>query len=138
EFEKFCRENPQLVRRLREKVLSHERGSHATPEDVVQFLDENQRLPSLFEDDPERLKRTWSADEQTRKRPVGDRFPVLPPPSHHPAPEDMRLDQNALTYESRLEDHVDSYLVARAWYSYAVEPLPEPDWIPGRYKPITD
>src|SRR5262245_9075638 len=129
EFEKFCQEHPQLVRRLREKVRCE------APEDIVQFLDENQRVPSLYEDDPERLRRPWSRDEETALRAPGDRFPVLPPPSK---PDDERLDRNALTSESRLEDYVDAYLVSRAWYSYAVEPLPEPDWSPGRYKPIQD
>src|SRR5215831_13569921 len=121
EFEKFCQEHPQLVRGLREKVRCE------TPEHVVQFLDENYRIASLYVDDPERQKRPWTRDEETKKRPVPDRFPALPPPG--------RQDQDALTYDSEIQDHVDAYLVARAWYSYAVEPLPGPSWIPGRYKP---
>jgi hypothetical protein len=120
EFEKFCQEHPQLVRGLREKVRCE------TPEHVVQFLEENYRIPSLYVDDQERLNRFWSRDEETKKRPVPDRFPALPPPG--------RQDQDALTYDSEIQDHVDAYLVARAWYSYAVEPLPDPSWIPGRYK----
>jgi hypothetical protein len=28
--------------------------------------------------------------------------------------------------------------VAYAWFAYAQEPLPEPDWLPGNYKPMTD
>jgi hypothetical protein len=127
EFEKFCQEHPQLVRRLREKVRCE------TPELVVRFLEENRRVPSLYEDDPERMKRPYVGDEGTKLRSVADRFPALPP-----GPARDRQDQYALTVDSSLEDHVDAYMVARAWYSYAVEPLPEPMWIPGRYKPITD
>jgi hypothetical protein len=130
EFEKFCQEQPQLVRRLREKVRCN------FPEDIVQFLDENRRVPSLYEDDPERMKRPWRRDEQTKLRPVAEQFPTLPPPSGLEFGE--RQDKYALTYKSTLDYWVDAYLVARAWYSYAVEPLPPPDWIPGRFKPITN
>jgi hypothetical protein len=127
EFEKFCQESPQLVRRLREKVFCE------TPELVVRFLEENQRVPSIFEDDPERTKRPYVRDAVTKLRPVADRYPSLPP-----GPQ--RQDAGSLTSDSKLEDHVDidAFQVARAWFSYAVEALPEPSWIPGRYKPITD
>jgi hypothetical protein len=126
EFEKFCQEHPHLVRRLREKVHLE------TPEDVVQFLDENQRVPSIHEDDPQRVNRPWKADEQTKLRAPGDRFPVLPPSG----PE-RRRDDRALTQDSPLEDHIDAFHIARAWFSYAVEALPDPSWIPGRYKAPT-
>jgi hypothetical protein len=126
EFEKFCWECPQLVRRLREKVNCD------SPEKVVRFLDENQRVPSVFEDDPERTRRPYVRDETTKKRPIADRFPSLPPV--------LEQDKGALTLDSKLEDRVDidAFQVARSWFSYAVETLPEPFWIPGRYKPITD
>src|SRR5262249_50546917 len=77
EFEKFCQEHPQLVRGLREKVRCE------TPEHVVQFLEENYRVPSIYVDDPERMKRPWSREDTTSLRPVGDRFPVLPPAAVH-------------------------------------------------------
>src|SRR5579884_514751 len=44
-FEKFCTEHPQFVRRL------HDRLRCGKPEDVIRFLDENKRVPSLFIDD---------------------------------------------------------------------------------------
>jgi hypothetical protein len=125
QFEKFCQEHPQLVRRLREKVRC------ASPEDVVQFLEENQRLPSLYEDDPSRLARKYDEREETKLRAPNERFPVLPP---GPLPN----DPNALTREKTIEDWVDAYVAARAWFSYAVECLPDPSWIPGRFKPISD
>jgi hypothetical protein len=124
-FEKFCQEHPQLVRRLREKVRC------ASPADVVQFLEENQRLPSLYEDDPNRLTRKYEETEETKLRAPNERFPVLPPGP-------LANDAGALTREKNIEDWVDAYVAARAWYSYAVECLPDPSWIPGRFKPITD
>ena len=72
EFAKFCQEHPELVRRLREKVRCE------SPEHIVKFLDENRRVPSLYEDDPERMKRPYT-DEPTNLRPVAERFPSLPP-----------------------------------------------------------
>ncbi len=127
EFEKFCQEHPQMVRQLREKLRCE------TPEDVVQFLDENRRVPCLYEDDPERMKRPWRSDEQSRMQSYTERFPQLPP-----GPSRERLDQRALTQDSQLEDHTDAFTVARAWYSYAAEPLPDPSWIPGRYQPLKE
>jgi hypothetical protein len=121
-FERFCQEHPQLVRRLRERVRC------ATPADVVQFLEENQRLPSLYEDDPARLTRKYDEAEETKLRPLHERFPVLPPSGD-------RTDTGALTEDSKIEDWMDAYVVARAWYSYAMENLPDPSWIPGRFKP---
>src|SRR5581483_11750418 len=46
-FEDFCREQPQLVKRLRDKLRAK------TPELVVEFLDENRRIPNRFEEGPE-------------------------------------------------------------------------------------
>jgi hypothetical protein len=114
EFEDFCRQHPQLVRRLREKVRCD------SPADVVQFLEENYRVPSLYEDIPETLVGGWEPKESRLRRPA-DRFPLLPPPSND------RFDKNALTEDSPLGDEVDAFLVARAWYSYAQEALPDPD-----------
>ena len=133
EFAKFCQEYPELVRRLREKVGCER------PEHIVKFLDENRRVPSLYEDDPERMKRPYT-DEPTNLRPVAERFPSLPP-AFGPAADERRQDTGALTTESMQsisDDSVDAYRVARAWYSYAVETLPPPSWIPGRYLPVTD
>src|SRR5262249_115223 len=45
-FEQFCRENPMLVRRLREKLKKE------TPMDIIDFLAENKRIPSRYEDKP--------------------------------------------------------------------------------------
>jgi hypothetical protein len=73
----------------------------------------------------------------TNKRPPLERFPVLPASLQFNGKPHQ--DSGALNQDSVLEDHVDAYAVARSWYSYAVEALPEPhDWKPGHFKPITD
>src|SRR6266852_2931659 len=45
-FGKFCRDNPMLVRRLRETLKKE------TPSDIVDFLSENKKIPSRYEDTP--------------------------------------------------------------------------------------
>jgi hypothetical protein len=126
QFEKFCQEHPQLVRRLREKVRCD------TPADVVQFLEENYRVPSLYEDVPGAVV-SWEPKQSKKRRPA-ERFPILPPVS---TGAEKRTDP--LTEESTLGDEVDGFQVARAWYSYAQEALPpvDPDK-PGVDGPITD
>ena len=58
EFDKFCREHPQLVRRLNRGVQKDTRQEKKrlftceTAEDVVQFLDDNFSVPSLYEVKP--------------------------------------------------------------------------------------
>jgi hypothetical protein len=128
EFEKFCQEHPQLVRRLREKVRCE------TPVDVVQFLDENYRVPSLYEDVPETPPDApWELTPGKLRRPA-ERFPLLPP-----GPSKERFDDKALTEDSQLPDEIDAFLVGRAWYSYAQEPIPEPiPEKPGESQPITN
>jgi hypothetical protein len=139
-FEHFCKHHPHLVRRLREKLGLN------TPEEIVRFLDENQRVPSLYRE----RKDTDIGGEGSPLRPPAERFPVLPPPLHSAdrrMPEPQRpYDPNELTYddvarfgvEKLGDDSFDAYAVSRAWYAYAQEPLPDPDKLPGRSKPITN
>jgi hypothetical protein len=94
EFEKFCKENPQLVRRLREatrkEAVASERDqlrqqkaqfTCETADEVVAFLAANYRVPSIYEEaTPTPPGARWKADRQDRLRPDPlDRFPVLPP-----------------------------------------------------------
>ncbi|OWK40516.1 hypothetical protein [Fimbriiglobus ruber] len=96
-FAKFCEKNPQLVRRLRNK-LNCER-----PEDVVQFLADNERIPSLFKNGTDEL-----ADAESQ-------FPVLPqrfregPDEAYPGPKD---------------DTFDAFNAARAWFAYSQIVIP--------------
>ncbi len=124
-FGDFCKENPRLVRRLREQL------GYETPKDVVQFLEDNSEVPSRFE-------RSTEDDSESRLKPVAEQFPVLPPrkdPSW-PDPGDPQFGR------AGDEQAVDVYEVTRAWYDYAQEPLPpttgqmlvEPEAIPGRHR----
>lgn len=127
EFEKFCQEHPFLVRMLRERVRCN------TPDEVVRFLEDNYRLPCLYEEDLEQAPGPWQPRE-AKLRPMAERFPLLPP-----SPPNLQIDARRLTSDSPLGDDIDAYKVGRAWYSYAQEVLPEPDPdLPGKSKPITD
>jgi hypothetical protein len=109
QFEDFCMQHPQLVRRL------HDHLRCKTPDDIIDFLAANQKLPSRFDDRPE----TRSSDQShSPLMPLAERFPVLPPHS--------KFDPNDLTYDSDLTDDIDNYAVARAWFGYAQDPLLEP------------
>src|SRR5262249_9079639 len=70
EFETFCQEHPQLVRRLRDTLRCN------TPEDVVQFLKDNENIPSLYIEDRAGSPQPW---EQGPLHPVfSDPYPILP------------------------------------------------------------
>ncbi len=142
EFEDFCKQHPQLVRRLREgmrreRALDEKRQFRCERvEEVVQFLADNSRVPSLWEDTLQSAPGSWKK-KQDKKRPLADRFPILPPP-HSAKPYQQTPDGNALTTDKELHDADDAYQVARAWYSYAQEPLPAPSDMPGNSEPIVD
>jgi hypothetical protein len=73
--------------------------------------------------------------------PPESRFPPLPPPQSaalRPTVYTPASDFKELTWESNLDDTIDGYCVARAWYGYAQEPLPKPSEMPGDSLPITD
>ena len=143
-FEDFCREHPQLVRRLSEGLRSKMPGQWwqqfrcKTPDEVVQYLADNYKVPCLYEEPKEGAG--LESDKSSTPKPPEKRFPLLPPPKTEgvrPAPPQQLFDPSELTYESELGDDVDPYVVARAWYGYAQEPLPEPDpEQPGQSKPI--
>jgi hypothetical protein len=108
EFRDFCEKHPMLVRRLRE-TLRCER-----PEDIVDFLEANQNVPSRYEDI------STTSQETTPLKPVNDRFPPLPPPSRYGSLWDE------LTFDSpssQLGDSLDNFSVARAWFCYSQDPL---------------
>jgi hypothetical protein len=104
-FEEFCKRHPLLVRRLRDRLRCQ------TPEDVIEFLEANYKIPSLYE----QPSATGGEQRATPLRPLEERFPVLPPHS--------RFDPNEVTYDSPLGDDFDNYAAARAWYGYAQDPI---------------
>jgi hypothetical protein len=99
EFRKFCTDYPQFVRRLREKLDCRK------PEDVVDFLAMNEKVPTRFK-----------AGTRDLAEPA-DQFPVLPdrfnerPDEYHPR---MTIDG----------DTFEGVLAARAWFEYAQTTLP--------------
>ncbi len=161
EFVKFCEKHPQLIRRLREGIHKDSASEKrrlftcATPEAVVQFLAENYRIPSLYpEEKPTPAGAKWAERNDPKPDPdVLERFPVLPPPPGSPSRlyppgsvlhvfqpyPDMGGDLTDESPYARDVDPWDGFLVSRAWFSYAQEPLPDPDdqW-PGESKPIVD
>src|SRR5579875_1644476 len=142
ELEEFCKAHPQLVRRLRQGIRRERRSEQLRQfrceraEDVVQFLQDNFRVPSLWVDPQQSSEpNTWKPRQDALK-PLADRFPVLPPKHETARPYQQPPDRTALHEESRLLDEHDAYQVARAWYSYAQEPLPKPGKFPGQNEPI--
>jgi hypothetical protein len=143
EFHNFVEKHPQLVRRLHEGM--HQENIREkkrlflceTPESVVQFLEDNFNLPSLyhFTPPPGNLpgsQRGWEPNKKDELLPPLERFPVLPP-----AHAGM-FDPDALTSDSTMRDDTDAYRTAHAWYCYSMEPLPPPGKLPGNSEPVTD
>jgi hypothetical protein len=156
QFQDFCEKHPQLVRRLREgmhRVSALEQGRQftcATPEDVVQFLADNYRVPSLYQASaPTPPDVSWDPKipyEKPDDDPL-ERFPLMPPPHDNPwklfddPPSDQRAiernDESAFRESSQL-DEWDAYVVARAWYSYSQEAAPVSDVWPGSWVEIKE
>jgi hypothetical protein len=107
EFEDFCGESPMLVRRLRDFL------KRDTPADVVDFLAENQKIPSRYED----AAPTGEGPKTSVLKAPEKQFPLLPPLG----PEDSVEKGNP---EAR---DFDNYVCARDWFAYAVKPLPPPE-----------
>jgi hypothetical protein len=144
EFEKFCQKHPQLVRRLREGIARdtkseyHRQFKCETPGEVIGFLADNERVPSLYEEAPATPKNGWE-ERADKPLPLAERFPPLPPRRTYPPGSLLHLyDADELDDESPLGDDVDGHTLARAWFAYAQEPLPDPDELPGSTKPIVD
>jgi hypothetical protein len=117
----------------------HRQFTCSTAADVIQFLADNQRVPSPFEEEPPALPGQWQKRDDPKLRPIGDRFPPLPP-VRTPAPPQRLFSDKELTADQvgQLSDAVDGYTIARSWWCYAQEPIPDPDDLPGSTKPITD
>jgi hypothetical protein len=165
EFDDFCRKHPQLVRRLRAGIR-REGGTNDrvaqrlidsqfrcnSVEEVVNFLADNWRLPGLYQDAPETLPgQNWDRNRQDLPRPLVERFPALPPPRIPSAPQrsyepypgfkelttDEKVDGDG--FITPLSDDVDGWAVARAWFGYAQEPIPDPDpMLPGETQLVRD
>jgi hypothetical protein len=112
EFAKFAIKHPRLVRRLNEQL------GYVTPKRVVDFLRENQDIPGRFK--PIDRAQAAMIKESDLKDPLSQ-FPILPPyESRTPEPPDPKIRE--LSNEA-----IDVFLICRAWYEYAQEPLPPPE-----------
>lgn len=113
-FEDFCQRHPHFVRRLRDHLRCK------TPEDVIDFLAANQKIPSRYEQDKNEANFQSLEDLEKvspRFKPEAERFPVLPPQFAVPGNyEEKFVDDN-------LGDDYDNYATSRAWYTYAQLPL---------------
>jgi hypothetical protein len=107
-FEQFCREHPMLVRRL------HDTLKKTTPTDIIDFLYDNRRIPSRFEDQPPVA--AAGGEQHSELKPEEQRFPLLPPLDPSGRREPVNPDS----------PDFDNFTAARDWYSYSVEPLPPP------------
>jgi hypothetical protein len=107
QFLDFCQKHPTLVRRLNDKL------GYNTPDKIVEFLKDNQRIPSLFDEDAD------TKGEQTPKKPLGKGFPILPPPS--------RIDKREISNADVLNDDFDNFKASRAWMTYSQEPYEDPN-----------
>jgi hypothetical protein len=156
-FEDFCKRHPQLVRRLQfgipreTKQEDRRQFKCANPEAVVQFLADNRRVPSVYQEVPSEPVGAWT-QKPDKLKPIYDRFPLLPPkPGSTSRPElppgtdpeawqTVPFDRDALTAEDLpLKDHQDGYTVSRAWFGYAQEPIPPPgNLVAGDNKDVVD
>src|SRR5579875_3310094 len=106
ELEDFCKMHPQLVRRLREGIRKERRAEQLRQfrcekaEDVVQFLQDNFRVPTLWVDPlNSSAPGAWKPKQESLK-PLADRFPVLPPRHETSRPYQQPPDPTALHDES--------------------------------------
>ncbi len=161
ELQKFCAEHPMLVRRLqnglrKDDVPFKDRRSYEQAficENVdafIRFLDDSQRIPCVYQDQPVAPPNGWRSlsemgrDASRDKKPVEDRYPPLPPPmelanGESRAPEPQRPFKDIAKeydFNSELPDDFEANTLARAWFGYAQEPIPEPGELPGETKPI--
>jgi hypothetical protein len=122
-FEDFCKEHPQLVRRLREPPKELTRPFRCnTPEEVVEFLTDNRKLPSRYFDADD-VKGQLLAGRPGDVKPADQQFPVLPTAR----PERYHSNEEEPTAATVVDDSFDPFTAARAWFAYAQDPLPDPD-----------
>jgi hypothetical protein len=109
ELYRLCKDNPRLVRRLREHL------GYSDPQQIVAFLTDNREVPSRFE------RPVGGPDQkETPLRRENDQFPILPPPMGEGGPNPKLLDLG-LAQES-----MDVFVASRAWFQYAQLPVPPP------------
>src|SRR5260370_27146618 len=142
EFEKVVTNAPQLARRLHSGMLRDSKTENQSQftcrdaDEVILWLRDNWRVRGIYVL-PEK-RHGVPVEQKDVLLPPEARFPPLPPPQSaelRPAPFSPTPDFKELNWDSNLDDTIDGYCVARAWYGYAQEPLPKPADLPGDSKP---
>jgi hypothetical protein len=109
-FKRFTVDHPMLVRRLRE-LLNRE-----SPEQVLEFLSENQKIPSMYDREAPPQP---GMEPHSDLKPLDKRFPVLSPVDANDTAPWGAADPTSIGF--------DNFQVARDWFIYAQKPLPPPD-----------
>jgi hypothetical protein len=112
-FEQFCRDNPQLVRRLRQSV-----PGCGTPDGIVDFLADNRKVPTRYVD-PESDAGLFRGRPGELK-PASEQFPILP--NHR-----SRLFPDEPTASAVLGDSFCNFQFGRVWFAHSLDPLPAPE-----------
>jgi hypothetical protein len=107
QFETFCLEHPRLVRRLRDGLKKD------SPADIVDFLEENQKIPTRFQE----KSNSGSGELATPLKPQDQQWPIMAPISADEERERADPDRNS----------IDCFVIARDWYTYSSRPLPPPE-----------
>lgn len=148
-LKEFCAAHPHLVRRLHTPPLPYDLRREyrkfrcATAREVVQFLEDNKNVPSLF------VEKEQDKDGFLNRARLDDpleRFPVLPSRFERLSDGGFKarqmFDEEDLTAELFVEkpvpDEVDAFVVAKAWYGYSQECVPDPAPMPGDVLPPKD
>ncbi|TMQ35656.1 MAG: hypothetical protein E6K70_01020 [Planctomycetota bacterium] len=113
-FEQFCRKHPTLVRRLREVLKKN------TPADILDFLEDHQKIPSRSE---EKRTASDSRGDRSELKSLDQQFPVWPP--RDPKGQRRVSDPDQID--------LDNFMVARDWYAYEFGGLPAP-YDPRKYR----
>jgi hypothetical protein len=117
-FEDFVNKHPQLVRRLR-TLLSYEGKQLVTPDVIVDFLADNRKIPTRYVDPV--VEGVAFMGRPGDLKSIDQQFPVLP------IRQPERFNDAPITTAQApvLADDFDNFQAARAWYSYAQDPLPD-------------
>src|SRR5262249_51448807 len=128
--DQFCRDHPQFVRRLHD-VLHYDK-----PEHLIQFMVDNQKLPSLYVELKSGKQEEWSRGK-SQLRPLADRFPAVPKPiREEPIQDPYPTGEITADQTDRMKDDFSAYAVASAWYAYSIMAIPKPGEYPGQDEPI--
>jgi hypothetical protein len=120
-FAQFCKDNPRLIRRLREQ-LGYDSNQ------VINFLEEHREIPNRFSD------AKTDEGKSALKKP-NEQWPILPPA------DKIRDRVGGYTIPNRLTptktdfgisgESMDIFILSRTWFMYAQETLPPPPAVPG-------